>query len=111
MVLFRVQIRVGLPQRDQVLGSLKQTVWHTQAMPGCISARLCVDADEESVLVLIEEWQTWEHLEARLRADSLRVVLAAIDCSVEPPEVRLDNISGTKGLEFVVACRSGQAPG
>ncbi len=105
MIIFRVRIHADHAQREQVLRSLKQIVWQTQAMSGCISAQVCVDAGDKDEVLLIEEWQTQEHLVERLRGENARVVLATMDCSVDPPEVRFDTVSQTKGLEFIAACR------
>lgn len=108
MVLFRVRIHVDEAQRARVLHSLLQTVWATQSSPGCLGAHLSMEVGEERGLVLMEEWQSEEYLRARLRGDAIKVVLAAIDCAVAPPEVRFDTVSDTKGLEFIATCRAVQ---
>ena len=31
--------------------------------------------------------------------------MAAMDCAIGPPEVRVESISGTRGMELIAACR------
>jgi quinol monooxygenase YgiN len=110
MLLFRVRIQLDAQNRTQVLQSLMRILEPTRARTGCISCVLCCDIEEKNAIVLIEEWATQEHLEARFQQDSLRVVLAAMDCAVCPPQVRIDTISETKGLEMIAECRASQSP-
>jgi hypothetical protein len=51
-----------------------------------------------------EEWVDEEALIAHLRADSARVLLSALDCASDPPEVRLDTLLATRGIEFIATC-------
>jgi quinol monooxygenase YgiN len=111
MVLFRVRIHLDPGRRAQVRGSLIRILEWTRALPGCLGCELSADVEDEDVLVLVEEWQTQAHLEARLRHDSLRVVLAALDCAVDSPRVRFETVGETKGIELVAACRMDQTPG
>jgi quinol monooxygenase YgiN len=107
MVIFRVRIHLDPRHRTRVLQSLVRILGPTRVLPGCVSCQLCSDVEEENALVFFEEWQTQEELEARLREDSLRVVLAALDYAIDPPEIRFVTTSETKGIEFIAACRLG----
>jgi len=106
MVLFRVRIHVAHRHRAQIVQSLARIVGPTRMQQGCVSCQLCCDCQEKNVLFLVEEWETQRQLEARLREDNLRVVLAAMDCAVSPPQVRFETIAETKGMELIAACRS-----
>lgn len=105
MILFRVLIHPESEQRLPVMRSLGRILGPTRALSGCVSCRLFVDTDEENAVLFIEEWQTQKHLEARLRAESMRTVMAAMDCSIGPPDVRIESISATRGMELIAACR------
>lgn len=105
MVIFTVRIHLAAECRATVLQSLREKIWQIQAMPGCLYATVLVDASDESEIVLSEEWRTEELLAARLRDQSLRVVLAAIDSSIVEPHVYFDTVSERRGLEYISACR------
>ena len=109
MILFRARLRLDAARRAGVVRSLVRVLGPTQAMPGCVSSRLYVDVEDEEVLVFVEEWTDEQHLAARLRADSMRVVLSALDCAFEAPEVRFETIAGTRGIEWIAECR-GSSP-
>lgn len=105
MLLFRVLLHLDAGQRARVMQSLGRIVGPTRALPGCVSCHLFADAEEENAILFIEEWQTQQNLETRLRADSMRTVMAAMDCAVGPPDVRVETISGTRGMDLIAACR------
>ena len=64
-----------------------------------------MDIDDDNLLVLIEEWADMQSLRTHVGADIFKVVLAALDCASEEPEVRFDTVSDTRGMSFIDACR------
>lgn len=109
MVLFRLRIRLDPGQRVKVRGSLARILGPTRALPGCINCLLGEDIEDENQLIFVEEWSDQAHLNARLRADTLRVILAAMDCAVDPPDIRFETITETRGMDLIAACRQGGA--
>jgi hypothetical protein len=61
--------------------------------------------------VLVERWESDAALEAHLRSEAYRRVLAAIELSGGPPEVCFDYVSTTEGINRIERARdlSGQA--
>lgn len=107
MILFRVQLRVPPAVRDRVVKSLLRLVGPTRAVPGCTACGTYVDIEDENIMVYVEEWETQEALDERLRVEDLRVLLSVLDLSAETPVVRFDTISGTQGMEVIAAARTG----
>lgn len=105
MVLFRVRMHLDDASRGTVVRSLIGTLEPTRAQPGCLNCHLSADMEDARTLIYTEEWQDQELLANRLGGDSLRVLLAAMDCTTGPPEIRFDTICGTKGIEWIVNCR------
>src|SRR5687768_1571906 len=105
MVLLRTRIRVDPAYRNQVIRSLSRIVGPLRASSGCVGCHLYADLEDERALMFCEEWVDEESLVAQLRADSTRVLLSALDCASDPPEVRLDTLVDTKGIEFIATCR------
>jgi hypothetical protein len=58
----------------------------------------------------MEEWETQGDLQAHLRSEALRVLLSVMDLASDPPDVRFDRVSETRGMEFLAAARQGQPP-
>jgi quinol monooxygenase YgiN len=77
----------------------------TRVKPGCISAACYQDPDDPDTLALIEEWETQSDLEAHIRSDEYRNILALMDLSTRFPEVKVKTVLKTEGLEFIEAVR------
>ena len=108
MVVLQTTIPVPLESRSEVLRSLRRILGETRAWPGCISCHLCADMDGESTsLVLIERWADLQSLSEHIRSANFRVVLSALDCAREQPEIRCDVIARTMGMSYIRACRQG----
>jgi quinol monooxygenase YgiN len=77
----------------------------TRVQPGCMQARLYVDADDPNVLTLVEEWESQADLDRYLASDSCKLVLAALESSQSAPEVWFDTVSSRAGLEVIEIAR------
>ena len=111
MLLLRLRFRVDALQRTKVVRSLARILGPLRTTCGCVGCHLYADLEDESVLMFTEEWEDEEALAAHLRTESARVLLSAIDCASDAPEVRLDTVRGTKGMEYIVSCRDGDYRG
>ena len=78
----------------------------TRAMPGCIRCHLMADVDDNDIVTLEEEWATQETLSARLRGDLTPILLGALECAIEVPEVRFAKLSEHGGMEYIATCRN-----
>lgn len=105
MVLFRTLMHLKPEARERVMRSLIGTLEPIRALPGCAECSLMVDAEDEKLVRTEERWTNHEWLRARIRGDLMPILLAALDCSTEPPEVRIDTISESKGMELIAAYR------
>lgn len=105
MIAFRARISLNPAQRPQVVCSLRRILAQTRVLPGCVCCQLCTDVEDANKLVLIEEWADVQSLRTHLRADSFRVVLSALDYAIDPPEVRIDTVAESRGMDFITLCR------
>ena len=105
VLISALKIRPARDKREEVLSALRHMVEPTEVEPGCISCHLYRDANDDSVIVLMEEWESRSALDCHLRSEQYRNVLAAMECSVERPEIRFSTISQTAGLELIEAAR------
>jgi quinol monooxygenase YgiN len=105
MVLLRVRFRVDPTNRTKVIRSLSRILGPSRASPGCRNCQLYADLEDNRALLFVEEWTDRASLIAHLQADNTRVLLSALDFASDPPEVRLDTVIDTKGIEFIAECR------
>jgi hypothetical protein len=57
-----------------------------------------------------EEWATEADLRRRVRSERFTSLLAVIEASQEPPEIRFDFLESTRGLDYVSEVRQAQGP-
>jgi quinol monooxygenase YgiN len=53
----------------------------------------------------VEQWKTQEALDKHISSDDFRRILAVLDLSVGPPEVKFVTASHTTGMELIEELR------
>jgi len=106
MIVFRVQLRVSPAVRDRAVKSLLRLVGPTRTVKGCTACGTYVDVEDGNTLVYVEEWETQDDLDQRLRTGDVRVLLSVLDLASEPPCVHFHTINRTRGMEVIVAART-----
>lgn len=107
MILVTLRVTVPAQKRREILQILRSVVGPTRVAAGCVSCCLYQDAEDESVLGLVEEWRTEADLRRHLRPERYRKILAVMESAIEPPEIKLNTISHVAGLEAIEAARAG----
>jgi quinol monooxygenase YgiN len=105
MVLFRVRLRIRPELRDSVVKSVCRLMESTRGTKGCLDCNTYRDIEDEDTILYVEQWANQEELDEHLRTRNLKVLLAAVDLAVSPPDVRFDTICGTKGMDVIAAAR------
>jgi len=96
---------IPLPDRRQdILEILLSIIGPTLAEPGCGRCEVAGGVLDDSIL-LIEEWKTEADLTRHLRSSLYARVLAAVEFSAAPPEVRFLDVARSRGLELVEGVR------
>ena len=105
MITATLRVTVPAHRRNEVLDLLRSVIEPTQVEPGCLSCRIYQDLENEEALLFEEEWNTQADLDRHIRSDRYVKILAAIDMSSKPPEIRFNTIARTKGIEAIGAAR------
>jgi quinol monooxygenase YgiN len=92
-------------RRGGVLEILSSVAERSRFESGCIACRVYQDVEAEPVIVLEQLWESREDLDRHLRSDEFRKVLLVVEMSLEPPEIRFDEISGSTGVETIEKAR------
>lgn len=100
-----LSLRIVAPreQQEEILGVLRMLMAPLRVDPACTGCRLYRDIEEGRVLAFEEEWRSRKDLERHMRSDDYRILLSLLDCSTEPPEVNLQTISDTRGMELMAS--------
>ena len=106
MIIFTLRIKVPGNRRKDFLDSARLIVGPTKVQPGCISCGFFQDSDDPDAMLFMEEWRCREDIDRRIKSDQYRIILELMELSEEPPQIKLNTISKTEGLEAIEALRS-----
>jgi quinol monooxygenase YgiN len=106
MIIVTLRIKVPGERRKDFLDSARLIAGPTEVQPGCISCRFYQDLDDPDSMLFIEEWRCREDLDRHIKSSPYRIILSLMELSGDPPEIKLNTISNTEGLEAIEALRS-----
>ena len=111
MIVGTLRILPRPDRRAEILKVFRSIQGPVLAQPGCAACHIYEEHGAQPAVVLVERWETDAALEAHLRSEAYRRVLAAIELSGGPPEVCFDYVSTTEGIDRIERARdpSGQA--
>ena len=89
-----------------VLKNINAIIEPTRVQPGCLDCCVSQDIDDESSLLLIEEWAEEEQLQRHIRSEDFKVILAMMELSQTEPEFKIHTIIETKGIDSLLTMQS-----
>ena len=110
MVIAALSLTLEGRRRQQVVRSLRALSGPTLVEPGCIACKVLEDVGDPTHLHYLELWENADHLVAHLRSKGYRQVLAAMEESSVPPDLKFMWVSETKGIEYLEAARLDSMP-
>ena len=99
MVRMTVVLVASHPRAQHLVQALRSLMTLTRLEPGCLTATVWSDLD--STVRYVEEWDTEADMERRVRADTFTSLLAVMEGAEEPPGIRFDFHSFSRGLDYV----------
>jgi len=109
MIVFSLSIRVPKSGRADFLKSIRALLEPTRVLPGCLGCRLYGDIESSDVFTLVEEWASQEALDRHLTSSACKTLIAVIELSEEPPEIRFDRVAQRAGIEVIEAALGAEA--
>ena len=106
MIIGTVRVLPPPDRHAAVLDVLQSVQGRVRAQPGCAACDIFDERGSEPAVVLVERWETEDALEAHLRSETYRWVLAAIELSGGQPDIRFERVSASEGIELVERLRS-----
>ena len=106
MVHATIRMLIPPKRRGEVLDILSSVAERSRFEEGCINSRVYQDVDSEPVFMLDQLWVSGEGLEGYLRSEEFRKVLVVVEMSLEPPEIRFEEVSRSTGVETIEKARS-----
>jgi quinol monooxygenase YgiN len=106
MVRSTIRMLIPLKMQSEALEILGSMIEQIQFEPGCISCRLYRGVEDGRVVMIEELWMSDEDAQRHLRSDKYRKVLLVVEMAAEPPEIRIDTIAQSSGVEAIEKART-----
>jgi quinol monooxygenase YgiN len=101
MVVARYRMVPDPNQLTDFLQVVRSVLEPIRVQPGCRGCTLYRDETEGNIYVLIQEWETDQHLTAHFSSVTFRALLIAMDMLREPPVVNFDCVTSTRALDSI----------
>jgi quinol monooxygenase YgiN len=111
MMIVTLRIKASVETRRHIVDLFESYGGPVSVRAGCMSVNLYSCFSEPGDFILLEEWSSRKALEAHVRSEDFRKVLAIMDLAGEPPELRFCSVSSSEGFEMVERLRSEEAAG
>jgi quinol monooxygenase YgiN len=105
VIIGTVRITPPPERRADVLEVLHSVLGRIQDQSGCIGCHVYEEGWPEPAIVFVERWTSEAALEIHLGSDVYVRVLAAIELSGDPPDIRFEHVSATEGIEVIERSR------
>ena len=105
MILSTLQIVVPDRKREEALEVLRMYMGPACHQAGCISCQGFQELDEENSIILIEEWVSQAYLDRHLSGSEYKKVLALMEISSVPPEIKFHTVWNSEGIELLEKLR------
>ena len=103
MIRLTVTLKAPASVAESLADALRYLRIGTQLEPGCL--RCCVWAEPDATIHYMEEWESEVSLTRHVRSPRFTSLLAVLESSPEPPQVRFDFVTATRGLEYAAELR------
>ncbi len=101
MILSIIKITAASNNKDEILDILFFVKGPAEGKHGCLSCGIYHDLQNEHIIFYEELWEGRENLYSYIRSDLYRNILAAVDMSSEPPEIKLSTVLSVAGMDLI----------
>jgi quinol monooxygenase YgiN len=89
-----------------LLDALRCLMGPTRLEPGCLGCLVWEETEDDATVRYAEEWATEADMRRRVQSDRFTSLLAIMEAATEPPRVRFDFVTITRGLDYVAEVRN-----
>jgi quinol monooxygenase YgiN len=101
-----VKIRARDDKRFELLRTCKFISDQTLQENGCINSYLSQDNDNDNIIILKQQWTKRSFLNDYFRSDHFSALLGAMKWLGQSYEIRINESSGTEGIQAVQDARA-----
>ena len=109
MLMVRLTVTLSAPANyaQDLVEAFRFLMVSTRLDRGCLGCSVWTEPD--SSVHYVEEWSSEEDIRRRVGSDRFTSVLALLESAREPPQVKFDFVSNTRGLDYVAEVRQSSA--
>ena len=108
MIIITIEMYVPADKTKELLQTLLAVTERIRMETGCIGCDLLKDVSDENKYRLVGKWEQEDDVNKHLHSEQVSVVLGAMSLLEKQPEIRLDVVSCTKGMELLHKARGEQ---
>lgn len=105
MIKMTIDVKAHPHKLKEFLQTLEGLMVELRKEKGNLSYQYQQDNDDNNMIHIRAEWQSWEKLESHLQGNFFTVLLGAIRVLCEAPEVKIDDGSRMMGMDAIDKAR------
>ena len=106
MIVTTIRIQTTPGNRKELMQTFRSLSNPIQSERGCKSCRIYREVGNEETMIVIQEWDSRNHLDKHLRSDEFAVMVGAMSLLEQPETVEfqvLDQLEGSRSVEAIRA--------
>lgn len=105
MIISTLKIVLSDLKRDEALDLLRMYLGPLAYQSGCLGCQVYQELDSENNIILIERWVSQAYLDLHLSSGEYKKVLALMEISSAPPEIKFHTVWNSEGIELLEKLR------
>jgi quinol monooxygenase YgiN len=106
MIITSIRMTVPQDKRQELLPTINTLASSMRKEPGCRACDFYIDTENADAFLLIEEWEDQEDFDRHVRAPAFSALLGAMTLLNQRPDVRINAVAETAGMEKIKALRA-----
>lgn len=88
MILMTIRMKVLSEKHKELSQTISSLVGSIRTETGCRRCDFCLNAEDENDLLILEQWDSEEHLQAHMNSDQFRVLRGTANLLQKPYEMK-----------------------
>ena len=106
MISLTIRMTVPKDKRQEILQAVSSLAETMRKERGCKACDFYMDTEDADTFLLIQEWDTQDDFDRHVRATAFSALLGALTLLTTRPDVRINNVLATAGMEKIKAVRA-----
>jgi quinol monooxygenase YgiN len=106
MIITTIRMTVPQEKRQEMLQTVGTLAGTVRKERGCRACDFYIDTEDADAFLLVEEWDAQEDFDRHVRAPAFSALLGAMTLLTERPDVRINAVADTSGMEKIKAVRA-----